>query len=99
VGRTVKLKNHGSSPSNVPTGKPPSDAPPPKADECSDCHKKFTDRLETRWDVHMHDGTYIVVCSPCFQKRDSARAPVDDDEPPQGTTSVLKAPKKKSKKK
>lgn len=96
---TITLKSHGPSPDPVPTGKLPDAPPPPKADECADCHKKFTDRLETRWDVHMPDGTYIVVCSPCFQKRDAVRAPVDESEPPSGTTSVLKAPKKKAKKK
>ncbi len=72
---------------------------PPAADQCADCHKRFTDRLETRWDVHMPDGTYIVVCSPCFQKRDAARAPLDDLPAPSGRTSVLKTEKKTKKKK
>ncbi|MDE1819579.1 MAG: hypothetical protein KGJ23_06305 [Euryarchaeota archaeon] len=77
----------------------PSSNEPPVIGVCADCHKKFTDRLETRWDVHMPDGTYIVVCSPCFQKRDAVRAPLDDLPPPSGKTSVMKTEKKSKKKK
>lgn len=76
----------------------PAAAPASKA-ECADCHHKFTDRLETQWDVHMPDGTYIVVCSPCFQKRDAARATEPDDKPVAGSTAVWKTDKKAKPKK
>jgi hypothetical protein len=75
----------------------PSASPTPG--QCADCHHKFTDRLETQWDVHMPDGTYIVVCSPCFQKRDAARAPEQEEKPISGSTSVWKTEKKAKPKK
>lgn len=47
----------------------------------------------------MPDGTYIVVCSPCFQKRDAARATEPDDKPVAGSTAVWKTDKKAKPKK
>lgn len=68
---------------------PKSDPGPSSAAECADCHHAFTDRLEMQWDVRLPDGSFLIVCSACFQKREANRAPVDDDAPVEGTTSVL----------
>lgn len=80
--------------------KPGSSRPTAPATACADCGHEFADRSETRWDVHLPDGDYIVVCSACFQKRDDARTTSDDDEGPiEGSTAVLRMNKKSKPKK
>lgn len=72
---------------------------PPRVMECADCHKSFANRSITEWDVHLPDGTYITVCTPCFEKRDQAR-PGDDapEKPPKAPAKAKpKAPAKKKK--
>lgn len=69
---------------------------PPRVMECADCHTSFKDRTITEWDVHLPDGTYVTVCTPCFEKRDAARPPLKRDRSPiQGKTAVLGLKKKK----
>lgn len=41
--------------------------------ECADCHTSFANRSVTHWDVHLPDGSYVTVCTPCFDRRDQAR--------------------------
>ncbi len=64
---------------------------------CADCGKPFADRFQMRWDVRTKDGSFLVVCSSCFERREAARAPPPDDLPaPEGTTALLKLPRSTS---
>lgn len=64
---------------------------------CADCGKPFADRFQMRWDVRTKEGGYLVVCSSCFERREAERAPPPDDLPaPEGTTALLKLPRRTS---
>ena len=46
---------------------------PPRVMECADCHTSFASRSVFHWDVHLPEGGYVTVCTPCFEKRDQSR--------------------------
>ena len=46
---------------------------PPRIMECADCHTSFASRSVFHWDVHLPEGGYVTVCTPCFEKRDRSR--------------------------
>ncbi|MDE1821918.1 MAG: hypothetical protein KGJ23_13860 [Euryarchaeota archaeon] len=61
----------GTAPPSKPKKEPKVEAP--RAMECADCHKSFADRHVFHWDVHLPEGGYVTVCTPCFEKRDQSR--------------------------